>query len=238
MSPLTGVLGEAWTYYKRFAGHFLTIAFMIYIVTAILVGLLSLAGYAGFSLGSIVNFIGFCLVEAALVKAIQDVRDGRVDLTISETVAAAVPYLLPVAAAAILAGIGIAIGFVLLIIPGLVLLTFWSLIVPEIVIGGAGPIQAFSRSWRTVRGYAWKVFGIYILVFLILVAFNIVISVILVALPSLPRSLISSVVSGTLVTPFVALVVTLIYYRLTTAHGGSPDAQPGESAAPPPGAAP
>lgn len=218
MSPLSGVLGEAWSYYRRFAAHFLLIAFVIYVGAAIIAALLGLAGGVGLFLGWIITLIAAFLVQAALVKAVQDVRDGRVDLNLGETVSAVVPYVLPVAAASILAGIGIAIGFVLLIVPGLILLTFWSLIVPSIVIGGEGVFSSFSKSWRTVRGYAWHVFGTYVLVFLILIVFNIVLGLILLGLPVVWRNLISNVVSGTLVAPFLALVVTLIYYRLTAAH--------------------
>ena len=119
------------------------------------------------------------LVQAALVKAVQDVRDGRVDLNLGETVSAVLPFLVTVIIASILAGIGIAIGFVLIIVPGLILLTFWSLIVPSIVIGGEGVFGSFSKSWRTVRGYAWHVFGTYVLVFLILIVFDIVLGLIL-----------------------------------------------------------
>ena len=115
--------------------------------------------------------------------------------------------------------------------PGLILLTFWSLIVPEIVIGGAGALESFGRSWRTVRGYAWNVFGTFILVFLILIAARDR------ALGDLPRSLpygwrsfIADLVSGALVAPFLAAVVTLIYYRLTAAHGEQ--AEPGHGRAP------
>ena len=39
MSPLTGVLAEAWDLYRRYAGHFLLIAFVIYLITAVLVAL-------------------------------------------------------------------------------------------------------------------------------------------------------------------------------------------------------
>jgi hypothetical protein len=228
MSPLSGVLGEAWGYYKRFAAHFLIIAFAIYLGAAIIVLLLSLAGSFGAFIGVIINLIAAFLVQAALVKAVQDVRDGRADLDLGETVRAALPFLVPVAVASILAGIGIAIGFVLIIVPGLILLTFWSLIVPSIVIGGEGITGSFSKSWRTVRGYAWHVFGTYVLVFLILIVFDIVLGLILVALPLLARSFISSIVSGTLVAPFLALVVTLVYYRLIAAHGApAADGAPG-----------
>ncbi|MDR0343127.1 MAG: hypothetical protein LBI49_08380 [Nocardiopsaceae bacterium] len=242
MSPLTGVLGEAWQLYKRYAAHFLIISFIIYVIAAVLVGLLDgFGGAAGRSVSWIISLVATFLVYAALVKAVQDVRDGRVDMDLGQTIKAAVPYLLPVAAASILAAIGIGIGFILLIVPGLILLTFWSLIVPSIMIGEAGIFESFSRSWRTVRGYAWHVFGTYVLVFLIRIAFEIVLSIILFALPILARNLIADVVAGTLFTPFLALVVTLIYYRLNAAHAGqwTPAAAgagwPGGPGAPPPG---
>ena len=71
-------------------------------------------------------------------------------------------------------------------------------------------------------------FGTYVLVFLIVIVFDIVLGLILLFLPVAARNLISSVISGTLVAPFLALVVTLIYYRLTAAHearGGAGQAQ-------------
>jgi hypothetical protein len=223
MSPLTGVLTEAWALYRRFAGHFLLISFVIYVITAILVALLSLAGVVGAILGAIVSLAATYVLQASLIKAVQDVRDGRVDLDLSQTVQAALPFLLPVIGASILAAIGITIGLVLLIVPGLVLLTFWSLIVPFIVLAGSGVFEAFGNSWRTVRGYAWRVFGTYVLVFLILIAFGIVLGIILSPLDSqFWRSLLNNVVTGTLISPFLALVATLIYYRLTAAHAGEP----------------
>jgi len=222
MSPLTGVLTEAWALYRRFAGHFLLISFVIYLITAILVALLSLIGVVGAILGAIISFAAAYVLQATLIKAVQDVRDGRVDLDLTQTVQAAIPFLLPVIGASILAGIGIAIGLILLIVPGLVLLTFWSLIVPFIVLGGSGVFEAFGNSWRTVRGYAWRVFGTYVLVFLILIAFEIVLGLILSVLPRFLSSFVGNVVAGSLIAPFLALVATLIYYRLIAAHAGEP----------------
>jgi hypothetical protein len=231
MSPLTGVLSEAWDLYRRFASHFLLIAFAIYVITAILVALLSLAGFFGAILGVILSFAATYVVQASLIKAVQDVRDGRVDLDLGQTVQAASPYILPVIGAAILAGIGITIGFILLIVPGLILLTFWCLIIPFIVIGGSGVFAAFGNSWRTVRGYAWRVFGTYVLVFLILIAFSIVLGLILSLLPLFLRSFVNNVVTGTLIAPFLALVATLIYYRLIAAHSGQAYVSTGPSRA-------
>ena len=75
MNPLSGVLGETWKLYKAHAAHLLVIAFVIYLVAAVLAGLLSLAGgIIGALLGSIIEFFAAFLLQAALVKAVQDVR--------------------------------------------------------------------------------------------------------------------------------------------------------------------
>ena len=228
MSPLSGVLGEAWALYRRHAAHFILISFVIYLVVALITALLSLAaGSWGAFLGLLFSLFALFLLQAALVKAVQDVRDGRADLDLGQTVRAALPYVGTVAIASILASIGITIGLALIIVPGLILLTFWSMIVPCIVIGGAGAIESFGKSWATVRGYAWHVFGTYVVVFLILIVGEFVLGVILRALPNTDRNFISDVVVGTLVAPFFATVVTLMYYRLTAAHG-----QAAEPAAP------
>src|SRR5215470_4226186 len=230
MSPLSGVLNEAWALYKRFFSHFIAISFVIYLVIAIVTALLTLAaGNWGSFIGWLLSLFGLFLLQAALVKAVQDVRDGRVDLDLRGTLSAALPFVGAVAGASILASIAIAIGFVLLIVPGLILLTFLSLIVPCIVIGGSGAMDSFSRSWQTVRGYAWNVFGTIVLVVLIWIAAEIVLALILLVLPYACRNFISYVVSGTLIPPFIALVATLAYYRLTAAHGEAAEA--GEPAA-------
>ena len=228
MSPLSGVLGEAWALYRRYASHFILISFVIYLIIAVINALLSWAlGTVGEFVGLILSVFGMFLLQAALVKAVQDVRDGRVDLDLGATVSAALPFVGSVAVASILASIGIGIGFILIIVPGLILITYWCLIVPEIVIGGAGAIESFGRSWRTVSGYAWNVFGTIILVFLIQLAARIVLSVIFYALPYGWRSFIADLVTGALIAPYLAAVVTLAYYRLTAAHGEQPEpAQP------------
>src|SRR3984885_6314723 len=216
MNPLSGVLGEAWSMYKAHAWHLLAIAFVIYLAAAIVAGLLSLAGVFGSLLGSIVEFFAAFLLQATLIKAVQDVRDGRADLSMGETVSAATPSIWSVAVASILAGIAITIGLILVIVPGLWLITIWAVIIPVIVIERSGALASFERSRQLVRGHGWHVFGTLVLVFVILIVVDIVLGVIFLALPIVLRSGLSTIISGPLIAPFLALVVTLIYYRLTT----------------------
>jgi hypothetical protein len=238
MNPLSGVLSEAWGMYKAYAKHLLTIAFVIYVGAAIIAAILSLAGTFGILLGSLVSIVAAFLLQAALVKAVQDVRDGRVDMSVGETVEAARPYLWSVMGASILAAIAIGIGLVLVIVPGLILITIWAVIVPVIVIERSGALASFGRSRALVRGRGWHVFGTLVIVFVILLVVDFVLGLIFSALPHVLSSGLSSVISGTLISPFLALVVTLVYYRLA---GSAPTPPvPGENYGgfqqPPPGA--
>ena len=233
MNPLSGVLSEAWTLYKRHASHFLLIAFAIYLVIAVVTALLSLAlGSFGAVVGGLLSLLGTFLLQAALVKAVQDARDGRGDLDLRASVNAALPFLWSVTIAGIFASIAIGVGFALIIVPGLILLTFLSLIVPWIVVGGATAFESFGKSWATVRGYAWHVFGTYVVVFLILIVGEFVLGIILLALPDAARTFISDVVVGTLVAPFLAAVVTLVYDRLRAAHDEQARAGTGQGTPP------
>ena len=225
MNPLTGVLEEAWRIYRAHTTHLLAIAFVFYLVTAVVVGLFGLIGIVGTFLGWIIQLFATFLLQATLIKAVQDVRDGRADLSLSETVQSAVPYILPVAAASILAGIAIAVGLVLLIVPGLILITIWAVIIPVIVLERSGSLASFGRSQQLVRGNGWPVFGTLVVLFIIQIFVDIVLRIIFFALPVLVRSGLSAVIAGTLVAPFIAVAVTLIYYRLSGQE--APVAEPG-----------
>jgi hypothetical protein len=215
MNPLSGVLDEAWRMYKTFAKHLLAIAFVIYLVAAIITALLALAGGTiGILLGSFVSVVAAFVLQATLVKAVQDVRDGHADLSIKQTVNEALPFLGAVAGASILAGIAITIGLLLIIAPGLFLITIWAVIVPVIIIERSGALASFGRSRELVRGHGWHVFGTLVIVYIIMLVVNIVLGLIFSALPHVLGDGLSSVISGTLISPFLALVVTLVYYRL------------------------
>ena len=250
MSPLSGVLGEAWALYKRYASHFIAISFSVYLVIAVVSALLSWAlGSFGAFIGLVLTVFGAFLLQAALVKAVQDVRDGRADLSVGQTFSSATPYIASVAGASIMAGIAITLGLILLIIPGLALITIWCLIIPAIVLEQTGALAAFGRSLQLVRGYFWNVFGTLVLVWLILIAVGIVLGAIFSFMPHLLGHFLSSVISGTLVAPFIAVVLTTMYFRLVAAPAGGPvnaggpygtqnpygSATPGTFGGPPPG---
>jgi hypothetical protein len=239
MSPTEGVLSEAWGFYKTHWRHLLTIAFVVYLgvalITLVLVALLT---WFGAIIGAIVSLIAAFWVQGALVKAVDDVRDGRADLSLGETFDRVRPQLPAIIVAGILAAIGIALGLVLLIVPGLVLLTWWILIIPVIVLEERRAGESFSRSRELVRGYGWNVFGIIVLTILLFIGFRIVLGLVLIPFADWLQSFLSEIIVGTLATPFVAVAWTLLYYRLRAAKEAPAATEPPAPAEPPPPAAP
>jgi hypothetical protein len=213
--------------YKAHARHLLTIAFVIYVIAAAIEALLGLLGILGALLGVVVSIVAAFLLQATLIKAVDDVRDGRADLSLGDTVQAARPFVGRVAGASILAGFGILIGLILLIVPGLFLLTIWCLIVPVIVLENAAVGQAFGRSQQLVKGYGWHVFGTLVLAFLLLIVVDLIIVGILSALPQALTNALSGIISGTLISPFLAIVLTMGYFRLRAAQSGAGSYQDG-----------
>lgn len=205
--------------YREHVVHLLTIAFAVYFVAVLVEALFAgTLGVVGALLAAIVGVIAGFLVQAALVKAVEDVRDGRVDLSFGDTLRAAGPAVGRVAVASILAGIAIVIGLVLFIVPGLFLLTIWAVIVPVLVIEGVGVGASFGRSRELVQGFAWHVFATIVIVFLLAIVASLVLGLILAPLPAAPRQILSNLITGTLFAPFSALVVTLGYFRLLNAQ--------------------
>src|SRR6266508_3646115 len=172
MSPTTGVIGEAWALYKRHWRHLLTFSFAVYVTVAVIGALLTAAlTWLGAILAAFVSLVAVFWLQAALVKAVDDVRDGRADLSLGETFAAAREHLGAVVVAGILAAIGIVLGLILLIVPGLVLMTWWAVIVPTIVLENRRAGKSFTRSRELVRGYGWGLFFLIMRVLLIFTLF-------------------------------------------------------------------
>jgi hypothetical protein len=166
-------------------------------------------------IAAMAGVIGFFWVQGALVEVVRDVRDGRADRTIGETYQAVGPRLPALIVAGILAGLGIAVGLVLLIVPGLFLLTIWSMIVAVIVIEGKSAGESFGRSREIVRGHGWAVFGLIVVTFVLIWVASRVIILLFAPLPEFFDVWLGSVFANSLTVPFAAAALTTAYFKLT-----------------------
>jgi hypothetical protein len=214
------VLGEAWSLYKRFFGRFFLTAFVVFAMLDLLSAVANTAGGGGAwfvvwaLVAAVVGVIGYFWVQAALVETVNDVRDGRADRSIGETYETVRPVLLTATAAGILAALGIGLGFVLLIIPGLYLLTIWSMLIPAIVLERRSVGEAFGRSREIVRGNWWPVFGLILITFVLVAIASALISAAFSPLPDFLSAWLGSLVGHSLTVPFAAAALTTAYFHL------------------------
>lgn len=92
-----------------------------------------------------------------------------------EALRTAVPRILPTIGLIILWALGVMLGWVLLLVPGLILITMWAVSLPALENEAIGPIKAFGRSRSLTKGNRWRVFGVLILLMIALFAFEAVI---------------------------------------------------------------
>ena len=65
----------------------------------------------------------------------------------------------------ILTSLGTVIGFMLLIVPGVLLLVRWSLCVPVLIGEETGVFEAMARSWQETKGRFWPIFGVFVTIY-------------------------------------------------------------------------
>jgi hypothetical protein len=197
-------------------------ALLVFVPVALISGLI----YAGD-----VSIIGGLIVAAIatiatywfqgmVVEAARDILDGRRDHTIGSLLQSVTPVLGPLIVAGILAGIGIGIGLLLLIVPGLFLLTIWAVIAPVIVIERRGALESFGRSRELVRGHGWQVFGVIVVLFLVQFIITAVLNAIANSVSdSFVGYTISDLIVRVLVAPFTALAAAVLFFELKGLRG-------------------
>jgi hypothetical protein len=227
------VLSEAWSLYTKHIGRFFLTALVVYIVLDLLsavvdaaAGESTLAGLVWGLIAVVLSIVGFFWVQGALVETVRDVRDGRADRTIGETYRAVQSRLPALIAAGIVAGIAIVIGLILLIVPGLFLITIWSMIGAVIVLEGRSAGESFGRSREIVRGNGWSVFGLLVVVFILVAIAEGLIGLLFSPLPDFLDTWLGGLVAHSLTIPFAVAAVTTAYFKLTADEQAPPAATP------------
>jgi uncharacterized protein YybS (DUF2232 family) len=113
---------------------------------------------------------------------------------------------------AFLVGIVVGVGFILLIIPGIIFLVFLSVSEPALIVENRRGTEALKRSWDLVRGHFWHA----LVVILIAAILTGIVQGILTAIGGHNWFVrwIFSAIAQVLTSPFTALVTVLLYLDL------------------------
>jgi hypothetical protein len=197
-------------------------ALAIYVPIGILSGLVASSGSIALVLVvSVLSAIGQAIYTGAVVESVEDMRDGRRDFSAIDLLRAAVPFAFPLILAGLFYGICVAVGFILIIIPGLIFLTWFSLFAPAIVVERRGVFDSFTRSRELVRGNAWRVFGVIVVAFIIQAVIQNILTRIGINADSVALRTVLAVVGGVITAPIFGLAVSVVYFQLRDIQQGT-----------------
>lgn len=211
---LGAVIRKVFRIYVDRASVLMPAAAVVFVITGVLTDLIIATKSAGLSLlVLILDLVAGTLFTGMVVELVADVQEGRRDAGAGQLLRAVTPVLGELILVGIVAGVLEAIGFVLILIPGLILMTIWAVVAPVVVIEHPGGLSALSRSRALVRGNGWQVFG----VILVLVLGVVIVSGLLDALAEGAGSgagLVVRVVVGVLTAPISSLAAAVLYFEL------------------------
>ena len=199
--------------YVEQAPVLMPVAAVVFVFTGVLSTVLVNASSGLRLLALLISFVASVLFTGMVVELVADVQNGRRDATPGKLLSAVTPVLGQLILVGLVAGVAIGIGFVLILVPGLILLTLWFVAAPVIVLERPPGLRALGRSRELVRGNAWQVFGV-ILVLYVLVG---IVSFIIEGIADSAGSgvgIVVRVIVGVLTAPLLALAASVLYFEL------------------------
>ncbi|HEX4695225.1 hypothetical protein [Sphingomonas sp.] len=176
-------------------------------------------------LGLLANMVLGLIVQGGLVRATMTAAEGH-RATLGECLSTGLRRALPLLGLAIVMGLGLILGFALLIVPGVILYLVWSVAVPVTVVERRGVIESLGRSGELTKGARGTIFALFVIVWAIMLAATMVASAAVMAIYGLQgfaRALQSGlpvaffIVNGvvtTLVSVFTSALPTALYVEL------------------------
>ena len=155
----------------------------------------------------LLSIVGTAVVQGALIEAVDQERERRSGGLVQATWKRAGALL----GVSLLTGIGVGVGLFLLVVPGLILFTRWSLAVPAVMLEGRSPRDAMRRSRELVQGHGWQVFAVFVTV---TVAAGLASFGIERAFEPVLGLWLSLTLASALTTPFAAHALNVVYYRI------------------------
>lgn len=109
--------------------------------------------------GALVSMFCQAIVQGSLVRATIAYANGEKS-SFGESIGAGLARALPLIGLSIIVALGVGFGFLLLIVPGVMLYVIWSVATPALVAERIGVFDALGRSRDLTRGARWQVFGV------------------------------------------------------------------------------
>jgi hypothetical protein len=176
----------------------------------------------------VLTLAGQAIVSGAIVELVGNVHDGRPPRSVGAVLRLGRDRVFPLVGALLFYGIGVGVGLLLFIVPGLMIAARWSLLVPVIVLEELGLAEARDRSTKLVQERTWTVLGVVLVTFVLCSAPFLAI---VFLVDGFWARMLLSFVASTLTVAFFATVTAVLYYSLADPERPVYSAQSGSSSA-------
>ena len=193
-------------------------AAVVFLITGLLATALLSASPGLALLALVFSALGTSIFTGMIVELVAEVRKGGAAISAGALLRSIRPYIGRLIGVSIVAAICEGIGLLLFIVPGLILLSIWSVYAPVIVLEDAPGLDSLGRSRELVRGNGWRVFAVILTLVLMIALAG---SAITLAAESAGTAvgLVVRVVIGVLIAPLSSLAAAVLYFELREAHG-------------------
>ena len=178
--PMTAgqIIDHALRLYRENFARFIAITAMVTVPIGIMSMLVAVplkgapaAGLVAILIAALLSIVGQSLCNAALLKTISESYLGN-DVSIGQAYKFILPKLFTVIWAGIVYSLVVGLGIVLLVVPGILFMMWYSLMVPVIIIENRKTMPSASRSKVLVSGNLGKVFVVGLVAIIMAIVLN------------------------------------------------------------------
>ncbi|ADL01067.1 YciC family protein [Brevundimonas subvibrioides] len=185
------------------------------------------ASFAIIGLAYLLWFVGTYMLQGMVVKVTVASFNDKA-MSIGAAFAAGSKLFLPLLGVGILVGLGTGLGYILLVVPGVILAVIWSVATAAVAVEDRGVTESLQRSRELTKGYRWPIFGLAVILFLGSVMIGMLVAGIGAATggsfvggsASLGVNMITTALSNILTSVIGAAGVAALYYELRSIKEG------------------
>jgi hypothetical protein len=210
------IFRATWSVFSRNFLAFMAIAAL----TSVPAFLLELEGQA--ELGKLLTYALSPLSQAMMVYGAFQVMLGQ-RFSIAESARIGLRRFLPILALSFIVPLGVALGVLMLIVPGIILYMIWFVSTPACVVEQLGPIRSLERSNRLTYGHRWGILGLNLVILVLAILLSMSAGAIMTAVLGSDETMLAQVLTltwSTLGTALYSIVGVVTYRDLRVAKEG------------------
>jgi hypothetical protein len=130
-------------------------------------------------IGAIVSVILYLVMALVMQAAIMyaTVRDlNKQPVRFGEAVSTGLKHIVPLFLIGLVSTLGMTLGLILLIVPGIILALMWVVSAPTRVVENTGVFESLGRSRELTSGHRWAIFGLLVMYALLVFALSMAIT--------------------------------------------------------------